>query len=54
MEVGMMKHRTPSLLDADESSKSFWELVGAWLIVVLLFAATSVGLLLDHAATISP
>jgi hypothetical protein len=55
MEVGMMKHRTTVRLDEpDESPQSFWELVGAWVIVIILLAATSVGLLLDHAATVSP
>ena len=51
----MMKHRTSSLFEQmDESSAPFWEVVAAWVIVVLLLAATSVGLLLDQAATISP
>jgi hypothetical protein len=55
MEAGMTKHRTSTLFDEpDDSSEPFWEVVAAWVIVLLLLAATSVGLLLDHAATISP
>jgi hypothetical protein len=50
-----MKHRTSSLFEQlDESSEPFWEVVVAWVMVILLFAATSVGLLLDHIATLSP
>jgi hypothetical protein len=55
MEVVPMKHRTSSLFEQlDESSEPFWEVVVAWVMVILLFAATSVGLLLDHIATLSP
>lgn len=51
----MMKHRTSSRFEQlDESSQPFWEVVAAWVIVVLLLAATSVGMLLDQFATLSP
>jgi hypothetical protein len=53
MGMAMMKHRTPSVFDELDESSS-WEVVAAWVIVVLLVAATSVGLLLDQAVTISP
>ena len=42
------------LKQLDESSEPFWEVVVAWVMVILQFAATSVGLLLDHIATLSP
>jgi hypothetical protein len=54
MEVVPMKHRTSLLEQLDESSEPFWEVVVAWVMVILLLAATSVGLLLDHIATLSP
>jgi hypothetical protein len=50
-----MKHRTLSLFEQlDESSQPFWEVVVAWGIIVLLLVATSIGLLLDQIATLSP
>jgi hypothetical protein len=53
MEVVSMKHRTSSLVEQlGESSEPFWEVVVAWTVVILLLAATSVGLLLDHIATL--
>jgi hypothetical protein len=54
MEVVSMKHRTSSLFEQlDESSEPFWEVVAAWVLIILLLAATSVGLLLDQIATLS-
>jgi hypothetical protein len=51
----MMKHRTSSLFEQmDESSAPFWEVVVAWVLVVLLLVGTSIGLLLDQIATLSP
>ena len=50
----MMKHRTSSLFERiDESSAPFWEVVVAWILVVLLLVGTSIGLLLDQIATLS-
>lgn len=50
----MMKSRTSSLFEQlDESSEPFWEAVIAWVIIVVLLAATSVGMLLDQLATFS-
>lgn len=51
----MMKREMPSVFDeVDNSSESSWEVVSAWIVVVLLLVATSIGLFLDHAATMAP
>jgi len=55
MEVAMMRRQTPAGFDEiDHTAESNREVVSAWIIIVLLLLATSVGLLLDHAATITP
>jgi F0F1-type ATP synthase assembly protein I len=51
----MIKHRASSLFEQlDESSEPFWEVVVAWVLVGLLVVGTSIGLLLDQIATLSP
>jgi len=50
-----MRRQTPAGFDEiDHTAESNREVVSAWIIIVLLLLATSVGLLLDHAATITP
>jgi hypothetical protein len=51
----MKQHEMPSVFhEADHTPESFWEVVAAWIIVILVLVATSVGFLLDHAATLAP
>jgi hypothetical protein len=55
MEVAMMRRQMPAGFDEfDQSPESDRGVTAAWIIVILLLVATSVGLLLDHAATITP
>ena len=54
-EVAMMRRQIPAGFDEiDQSPESDRGVTAAWIIVILLLVATSVGLLLDHAATITP
>jgi hypothetical protein len=51
----MMRRGIPAGFDKfDHSAESDHEVVSAWIIIILLLLATSVGLLLDQAATITP
>ncbi len=51
----MMRRQMPAGFDEfDQSPESDRGVTAAWIIVILLLVATSVGLLLDHAATITP
>lgn len=51
----MKQHEMPSVFDdAHHPAESFWEVVAAWIAVILVLVATSVGLLLDQAATLTP
>ncbi len=55
MEVAMMRRQMPAGFDEfDQSPESDRGVTAAWIIVILPLVATSVGLLLDHAATITP
>jgi hypothetical protein len=49
----MKQHEMPSVFD-DHPAESLWEIVAAWIAVILVLVVTSVGLLLDQAATLAP
>jgi hypothetical protein len=52
--VAMMRNRMPSFEEFPRPEMSMRDVVGAWIIIVVLLAASLIGLVLDKAATIAP
>jgi hypothetical protein len=50
----MMHNRMPSFEDLPRHAMSMRDVVGAWIIIVVLLVASLIGFVLDRAATIAP